>query len=284
MDDWTLTRTFASEQGSIRWDVLGVGPPVVLLHGTPFSSYVWRDVAHALSTRFTVYVWDLAGYGQSEQRDGQDVSLAAQGRVFAALLDHWGLGEPSVVGHDFGGTVALRTLLLEERSYTALVLVDAVGVGPWGTGFFRVASDHAEVLNRLPDPVHDGLVRGYVSWPMRRRPTPDVVDRLTAPWLGADGRAALYRQIVQNGQRFTDELEPRYGDIAVPTLVLWGEHDQWLPIAQGRELAGLIPGARFHAIPGADHLVQHDAPAAVAVEIAAFLTGQHDEQATDADP
>ena len=271
-EDWTLTRTFASEQGSIRWDVLGAGPPVVLVHGTPFSSYVWRDVARALSHRFTVYVWDLAGYGQSEQGADQDVSLAAQGRVFAALLDHWGLAEPSVVGHDFGGTVALRTLLLEQRRYARLVLADAVALAPWGTGFFRLASEHAAVLIQLPDPLHESLVRGYVSWPMRRRPPPEVVDRLAAPWLGAAGKAALYRQIVQNNQRFTDELEPHYRDITVPTLVLWGEQDQWVPVAQGRQLAGLIPGARFRTIAGADHLVQHDAPAAVAVEIAAFLT------------
>ena len=91
--------------------------------------------------------------------------------------------------------------------------------------------------------------------------------------LGVQGKAALYRQIVQNDQRFTDELRDRYRDIAVPTLVLWGEHDRWIPLAQGRELAGLIPGAELRVIPGADHLVQHDAPAAVAVDIAAFLSG-----------
>jgi pimeloyl-ACP methyl ester carboxylesterase len=58
-EDWTLPRTFASEQGEVRWDVLGDGPPVVLLHGAPFSSYRWTDIARALSGHFTVYVWDL---------------------------------------------------------------------------------------------------------------------------------------------------------------------------------------------------------------------------------
>jgi pimeloyl-ACP methyl ester carboxylesterase len=271
-DRWELTRTFASEHGTVRWDVLGEGPPVVLVHGTPFSSYVWRDVARALSGRFEVYVWDLLGYGSSEQRDGQDVSLRTQGRVFAALLEHWDLAAPHVVGHDFGGAVALRTLLLEGRSYARLVLADAVAVSPWGTGFFRLATEHADVLSRLPDPVHEGLVRGYVSWPMRRPPAREVVDRLAAPWLGAHGKAALYRQIVQNDERFTDELRDGFGDITVPTLVLWGEHDRWIPVSQGRELANLIPGAQFRVIPGADHLVQHDAPATMAVEIAAFLS------------
>lgn len=269
---WQLTRTFASEQGDIRWDVLGDGPPVVLLHGTPFSSYVWRDVAAGLARRFTVYVWDLAGYGASDKRDGQDVSLAAQTRIFAALLDHWGLDDPFVVAHDFGGAVALRTLLLERRRYAALVLADAVSVAPWGTGFFRLASEHAEVLARLPDPVHDGLVRGYATWAAHREPAREVIDALAAPWAGAGGKAALYRQIVQNDQRYTDEIQPRYGEIDVPTLILWGEEDAWLPVAQARELHGLIPGSRLRTIAGAGHLVQLDAPTQVTAEIVAFLS------------
>lgn len=64
---------------------------VVLLHGTPFSSYVWRGVARALAARHQVFVWDMPGYGASQKRAGQDVSLGAQARVFTELLAHWGL-------------------------------------------------------------------------------------------------------------------------------------------------------------------------------------------------
>lgn len=268
---WELTRTFDSEQGRIRWDMLGDGPPVVLLHGTPFWSYVWRDVAAGLARHFRVYVWDLAGYGTSDKYTDQDVSLAAQTRIFADLLDHWGLDRPHVVGHDFGGAVALRTLLLEARGYARLVLADAVSVAPWGTGFFELATEHADVLRRLPDPVHDGLVRGYAAWAAHHPPSAAYVDAVAAPWAGSEGKAALYRQIVQNDQRWTDEVQPRYGDIDVPTLILWGEQDAWLPVSQGRELQQLIPGSRLHTIPDAGHLVQHDAPTQVTAEIVAFL-------------
>ena len=270
---WRLERVFDSEQGTIAWDVLGSGPPVVLVHGTPFSSYVWREVAQALAQRFTVYCWDLAGYGQSAQYHGQDVSLAAQGRVLARLIEHWELADPAVVGHDFGAAVTLRAHLLEGVAVSRLVLADAVALAPWGTGFFQLASRHADVLEQLPDAVHEGLVRGYVTWPMRRRPCAQVAARLADPWLGEVGKAALYRQIVANDQRLTDEFEGLLGDVAVPTLVLWGEHDQWLPVEQGRQLAERIPAARLRVIADADHLIMHDAPAVVAVEVAAFLAG-----------
>ena len=92
MPDWKLGRTYRSGSGEVRWDVLGEphADPVVLLHGTPFSSYVWRGIARALATTHRVYVWDMPGYGTSEMSDGQDVSLAAQGDVFTELLAHWG--------------------------------------------------------------------------------------------------------------------------------------------------------------------------------------------------
>lgn len=269
---WVLRHAYASEQGEIRWDVLGDGPPVVLLHGTPFSSYVWRDVAAALARHHTVYVWDLAGYGQSEQREGQDVSIAAQTRIHAALLDHWQLERPHVVAHDIGGAVALRTLLLEGRRYASQVLVDPVAVAPWGTGFFQLASAHADTLAELPDPVHEGMVRGYVGWAANRSLPPEVVDRLVEPWTGAIGKAAFHRQIEQNDQRMTDEVQPRYAEIDVPTLIVWGEEDAWLPLERGVELQGLIPGSQLRTIPRANHLVQHDAPTELTAELVRFLT------------
>src|SRR5215218_28424 len=110
-----------SRCGSLR----GVrdGTPVVLVHGTPFSSHLWRRVVPALAQTNTVYAFDLPGYGSSEKREGQDVSLAAQGRVFSELLDHLGLDKPAVVGHDFGGAITLRAHLLEGRDFRAIALI-----------------------------------------------------------------------------------------------------------------------------------------------------------------
>ncbi len=260
-------RSFDSEQGVIRWDVFGTGPPIILIHGTPFSSYIWSGVVAALSSRFEVYVWDLAGYGSSEQADGQDVSLAAQARILTALIDHWELERPAIVGHDFGGTVALRSLLLEGARFSELVLVDAVAVRPWGTGFYTVAKHHGEVLLQLPDPVHDGMVGGYVSWAAHHPLSLEVVTELVRPWTGPTGRRALYRQIAQNGQHLTDEIQDLYPTIDVPTLIVWGEQDEWLPLAQAHELNDLIPGSSLHTIPNAGHLVPLDAPEALAAEI-----------------
>ncbi|MEU8732488.1 alpha/beta fold hydrolase [Streptomyces tendae] len=273
MSAWPLPESYRSEAGTVRWNRLGApdGRPLVLLHGTPFSSYVWRAVARSLGRHHQVFVWDMPGYGMSEKRAGQDVSLAAQGRVFAELLDHWGLAEPLVAAHDFGGAVALRAHLLHAARYGALALVDPVALAPWGSPFFRLVRDHAEVFEQLPEALHRALVREYVGSTGGPGPHPAVLDRLVEPWLGETGRPAFYRQIAQADQRYTDEMQDRYAGIDVPVLVCWGEDDAWIPVAKGRELAALVPGARWEPIAGAGHLVQEDAPAELTAALLDFF-------------
>ncbi|MFF5499311.1 alpha/beta fold hydrolase [Streptomyces aquilus] len=273
MGEWQLTRAYRSTSGEVRWDSLGEPgrPPVVLNHGTPFSSYVWRAVARALARRHQVFVWDMPGYGTSETAVDQDVSLAAQGKVFTELLAHWGLAEPRVVAHDFGGAVALRAHLLHGARYHSVALVDPVALAPWGSPFFRLVGKASDVFEQLPPALHRALVREYVTSASSPGLHPAVLDRLVQPWLGDEGQAAFYRQIAQADQAHTDEIEDRYGEIAIPTLICWGEDDTWIPVTKGHELAARVPGARLELIPGAGHLVQEDAPAQLTAALLAFL-------------
>ncbi|SFB16091.1 Pimeloyl-ACP methyl ester carboxylesterase [Amycolatopsis marina] len=268
---WELGERHATAGGVVRWARMGKGEPVVLLHGTPFSSAVWRDIAAALARTHQVYVWDMLGYGQSEMRAGQDVSLAAQQGIFASLLEHWGLDEPTVIAHDFGGAVALRAHLLSGVRYRALALVDPVALAPWGSPFFRLVRDNATVFGQLPAGLHAALVREYVNSASGPGLHPAALGRLVQPWLEGEGQAAFYRQIAQADQRYTDEIEPRYAEIDLPVLVCWGEDDTWIPVAKGEQLADAIPGARLRRIPGAGHLVQEDAPAELTAALVEFL-------------
>lgn len=275
MSDWQLTQTYASSSGRVRWDVLGDAgsEPVVLLHGTPFSSWVWRHIARSLARDHRVYVWDMPGYGASEKAEGQDVSLAAQGRVFAELLEHWELAEPLVVAHDFGGAVALRAHLLHGARYRRLALVDAVALAPWGSPFFQLVREHSDVFGRLPPTLHRALAREYISSASSPGLHPATLDDLVEPWIDSAGQAAFYRQIAQADQRDTDEVQDRYSTIDLPVLVCWGMDDAWIPAAKGEELASRIPRAQLTLIPDAGHLVQEDAPAELTAALIAFLRG-----------
>lgn len=121
--------------------VVAMALPVVLVHGTPWSSYNLRHLIEALAKDFTVYYYDRLGYGQSDKTLG-DVSLGIQNRVLAGFLDHGQLERPAIIGHDFGGATVLRTHLLNGRDFERLVLIDPVAISPWGSPFFRHVQRH----------------------------------------------------------------------------------------------------------------------------------------------
>ncbi|NGO13194.1 alpha/beta fold hydrolase [Streptomyces sp. HC44] len=258
--NWTLGEEFETPDGTVRWRALGSGDPVVLVHGTPYSSFLWRDIAPALARTRTVFVFDLLGFGQSDQREGQDLSLAAHARNFARLLEHWELSRPSVVAHDIGGAVALRTLLLEERSYRDLTLFDAVSGGEWEGGLFQLILEHADVFQRLPDYAHEALVASHMRHATHIGFRPEVLDAFLAPWRGAAGQAAFYRQYRQIRQTDTAEYENLLSGMSLPVRLIWGREDRILPPRYADWLHARIPHADLHWIEGAGHLLQEDAP------------------------
>jgi pimeloyl-ACP methyl ester carboxylesterase len=267
-----LRRSFRSSAGRIAYDVLGEGPPVVLLHGTPSWSYLWRHVAGQLSTRFSVYLCDLLGYGGSEQKDGQDVSLAAQTRIIGELLDCWKIDEPCIAGHDFGGAITLRLILLEGRRFSRVALCDAVAIAPWITPFSRHVQRHLDAFQTVPEHIHRQMIAAHIRTAITREMSDAELEPYLRPWLGPVGQAAYYRQVAQFDERYTDEIEPRYGEIDAPTLVLWGKDDGWLPLDVGRRLAAAIPAARFVTLPGAGHFVPEDQPGAAADALASWFS------------
>jgi pimeloyl-ACP methyl ester carboxylesterase len=271
VSSWVLRERWDSPSGTVRYDVFGDGPPVVLVHGTPSSAYLWRHVVSELASAWTVYVYDLLGYGSSEKRAGQDVSIGAQTRLLCRLLDFWELEKPAIAGHDFGGAITLRTHLLERRPFSAIALLDPVALGPWGSPFFRLVRDNVEVFRQIPAVIHEAIVSAYLRGAFHHEMSDEALAPYVAPWLGAEGQDAFYRQIAQADQRDTVEVESLYRDIAVPVLILWGEEDEWIRPEVGRRLHALIPHSRLQTIPAAGHFLQEDAPHEVAAHLARFF-------------
>jgi pimeloyl-ACP methyl ester carboxylesterase len=262
MRDDLVPNTMQTAEGAVRWGSRGKGPPLVLLHGTPFSSSVWREVVPGLASSHLVFLWDMPGFGKSEQRTGQDVSLAAQGRVFAQLLRQWRLSSPAVVAHDVGGLVALRALLLEGSSYEELTLLDAVAVPGWSGGaFFDVTRTNPDVFSRLPGFAHRALVASKIEDGSHRGLRPAVLAELVGPWCGERGQAAFYRQYAQASEDDTIEIRDKLDSIRIPVRILWGREDRWLPPAYAAEVRAHVPHAEFMWIDDAGHLVQEDGPA-----------------------
>jgi pimeloyl-ACP methyl ester carboxylesterase len=265
---------FAWRGRRVHWRRAGSGPPLVFCHGTPWSSWLWEPFATALSRWFTVYLWDMPGYGASSKSPEHAVSLDVQAELLADLLDEWRVSRPHVVAHDFGGAVSLRAHLLHGARFASLALVNVVALAPWGSAFFRLVGEHADVFTRVPPDVHEGALRAYIGTASHPGLSETALDRLAAPWRGDEGQAAFYRQIAQADARFTDEVEPLYPTIEVPTLVVWGREDTWIPEDRAHRLAELIPNAELVLIDGAAHLPQLDRPVELATTLTEWLLRQ----------
>ena len=215
---------------------------VVLCHGTPWSAEVWAQAAGRLNDRYRVYLWDMPGYGASTQQPDVAVDLASQMSRLAKLLAHWGLERPYVVAHDIGGAVALGAHLLHERPYAGLFLWDVVTLEPWGSAFFRLVAEHADVFAQLPDPLHAALVNEYIAGAAAQRLSPEWKATLARPWLSAAGKSAFYRQIAALRPEHTRPVAERLGQARCEVGIGWGADDPWIPVEQATRLREQLPG------------------------------------------
>src|SRR5256712_4060339 len=116
-------RTFAGDIAYLR---TGQGPALVLLHGIPSSSYLWRDVIEPLSATFEVLAPDLLGYGDSDKRMDVDLSIAAQARYVVAFMETIGVHQAAVAGHDIGCGVAQLMAVDAPQPVPRLILIDSI--------------------------------------------------------------------------------------------------------------------------------------------------------------
>ncbi len=253
---------------AVKWGRIGSGPALVAIHGTPFSSQVWRKIIPHVADRRTVFYFDLVGYGQSEMREGQDVSLAMQNKVLCALFKEWGLERPDILAHDFGGAAALRAYFLDGLRYSSLTIFDAVALAPWGSPFVQHVKLHQAAFAGMPDYMHRALLKAYLQTSAHHPLSEEALLVYSKPWIGAVGQAAFYRQIAQMDQQYTDEIELLYRKMDCPVSILWGEDDQWIPSQKGADLAGLISDGSIEMLAACGHLVQEDQPEAI---VAALL-------------
>ena len=109
----------------------------------------------------------------------------------------WELDAPIIVGHDLGGATALRTHLLNGRSFKKIILIDPVALSPWGSPFFRHVNRYEAAFSGLPDYIHEAVVRFYVQTAASEPLGEPTLKGFLSPWTGWPGKAAFYRHMAQ---------------------------------------------------------------------------------------
>ncbi|MDI2130145.1 alpha/beta fold hydrolase [Yinghuangia seranimata] len=280
-----LTQRFA-QLGETRVAYLdtGTGPPLVLLHGCPFSSFVWRGVVAELADQFRCIAPDLLGLGDTETPADADWTLPAQAHTVLALLDHLGLDRVALVGHDHGGAVAQLVATQQPARLTAVVLADAEAYDNWPSAEERpfVRATQLPVAGRLV--LWAWSRRTLFRWALgsgqavydRAVLTDELVDgyiaaNLADPHRRAKTRRFLATQLDPGNQAHTQAAADALPHVRLPALILWGERDVHFGPEWGRRLHADIPGSRLEILPDTGHLLMEERPAEVAALIAAFV-------------
>lgn len=247
----------------------GEGDPVVLLHGIPTWSYLWRDVADGLTDDRRVIVPDMAGYGNSAMSDDFDRSIRAQEEAVADLIDDLGFDTVSFVGHDLGGGVGLRYAVHQPDAVDRLVLSNSVAYDAWpvepivNVGLPSTAKEKSveEVQGML-----DGMYRESLA---ADDPSGEFVEGMKAPWNSEKGMVSLVRDAAATNTNHTTEIDP--SEVTADTLLLWGADDEFQPIDSAERLNDDIGSSEVVGLDDANHWVIQDRPKRYREELRSFL-------------
>lgn len=256
---------------TVAYSEVGVGEPVVLLHGIPTWSYLYHDVIPMLASHCRILAPDFLGHGYSDRRDCFDRSLVAQTAMVLRFLDHLGIEQATMVGHDTGGGVALIMGIEHPDRVKRLVLCNVVAYDSWPIDDM-IALGNPQWRDKLPKEVAEFVASGLSDGLHNsERLTAEFREAIVAPYSDEEGKISLIRNASALNTNHTTALVDRHRNIDAPTLVLWGVHDPWQTIRDGERLAAEIPGARLKRLENASHWLQQDAPDAFAEEVLKFI-------------
>lgn len=251
----------------VRYRRGGVGEPVLLIHGLAGSSRTWKPIMPGLALHHDVIAPDLLGHGGSAKPTG-DYSLGAHASGLRDLLAALDVSSATIVGHSFGGGVAMQLAYQHPELCSRLVLVGSGGLGrevSWllrlvtlpGAEYFmpfvfpRFLADRGDEVNRF---LHD---RGI------------DVPRFGEMWrsyrslAGAENRKAFVRTIrtvIEPGGQIVSALDRLYLASHLPTLIVWGSRDEIIPVRHATVAHESIAGSRLVVIDGVGHFPHVEAP------------------------
>jgi 2-hydroxymuconate-semialdehyde hydrolase len=253
---------------------LGDGPPVLLLHGFPTSSHLWRRDTWLLAQRMRVIAPDLLGYGDSDKPPGADLSEPAQAAYVGELLAGLGIDRVAVVGHDIGGAVAqLLALDAPGLDVASLVLLDAPSFDAWpieGVRLLQDATSEQETGEFVEEIVRLTFDLGVAH---RDRLSEEDLAGYLAPW--RDDPRAFFRAARGITGRGLAGRDAELANLAQPVLMIWGEDDPFVAPEVGERLNALLPGSTLALLPGCAHFVTEDAPQTVGPLVYEYLRSRY---------
>lgn len=267
--------TVALDDGStLAYRDVGSGPPVLLLHGWPTSSYLWRNVMPAIAEHNRVLALDLPGFGASDKRSDVRFDFGYFEEAIDRFLAALEIDRVAVAGHDLGGPIAVHWMLSRGGRVSRLALLNTLLYPEFSDAVVEFVTELLTPTtrdHRVSDAGLAEVMRLGVADPAVI--TDDVMAEVLAPFATAEARQALANAAIGLDPSGFAEIAAGLRTIDVPVRVAYGEDDRILPdVAETMtRLAADVPHAQITSIPECGHFLQEEAPEQVSQSLAAFF-------------
>jgi pimeloyl-ACP methyl ester carboxylesterase len=275
--DWKKLRTFVSHLRSFNrfayflmekilkikgvemfYTVEGMGSPVILMHGWGCTHDTVKSIERLCLPNHTVYNVDFPGFGKSTEPDISEYVWGVEDytQVIEGLVAAEGIENPTLIGHSFGGRVAI--VYASRNDVGKVVLVDAAGVKPRRTLKYYAKVYSFKAMKRLYKLLYGKSSEAKINALRQRRGSSDYA-----------GASLTMKRVMS--KVVNEDLCKLMPQIAAPTLLVWGENDTATPIKDARKMEKLIPDAGLVAFAGCGHYSFLDNPGGFAAVLKSFL-------------
>jgi len=279
---YKYSQTKNHNEANLYYETYGNGSPIIFIHGFGGRIYTWRYLIDPLSKCYQLYLIDLKGFGFSPKPHDDNYSAITQATLIYDFIVKQRLAKVVIVGHSFGGLVAILTALkiqeAEPGNISALILIDSVSYRQPLPLYIRL----------LRTPIISSIITSIftkeyqvkrilkLAYYNEKNITEEVIREYAEPLYMPNGRYALIQTAREIIPKDPESIIRQYKNIAIPTLLIWGQHDKIVPLYLGEQLNKSIPKSELVAINYCGHNPQEEQPARTTNIIKDFLRKRQD--------